>query len=285
MKTKILTLLSALALFTTSSKAISIVGVELALLVDVSSSISASEYGLQKDGYEAAFRNAAFQQLIANTPGGVAVSYIEFGTNQSTRIDWQILKSAADAEDFADDINALTRLMSGIGGLTEIAGAIDFATQSILNNKDDEDMDIIGVRKVIDVSGDGKDNREPVEGGFKVLEKGDDDGFAATGQKTADAAQNALDAGITQINGLPIVTDEVDDEGLEAWYTQWVLAGPDAFVIPATDFNELGNIILTKLTREVEEPEPEGVPDSGTTAALLGFGLMALAAIRRRAKF
>lgn len=278
MKSKVFSILSAAALLTSSASAIS-VDVELALLIDVSSSIDNTEWDIQKNGYEAAFRDAGLQDLIANSPNGVAVSYIEFATNQATRVSWTHLTDAASSNAFADSIAALTRLNSGIGPLTEIAGAITFASDSISGNAFE------GVRKIIDVSGDGKDNREPVSGGFfKVLEKDDAAGFIVTGEKTAAAAQAAIDAGVNQVNGLPVVTADVDDPGLEAWYIQYVKAGTGSFVTAANSFDDFEPTILEKLKTEIKEPEPEGVPDSGATAALLGFGLLALGAINRRVK-
>lgn len=278
MKTKIVSLLSAAALFATSASAIS-VDVELALVIDVSSSISNTEWQIQKDGYEAAFRNAALQDLITNTPNGVAVSYIVFGTNQQTRVPWTHLTDAASATAFADSIAALSRLTSGIGGLTEIAGAITFASNSIASN------DYEGTRKIIDISGDGKDNRQPVNGGFRTVQQSDADKdarFAITGQKTADAAQDAIDSGIDQINGLPIITPEVDNADLQIWYETYVLAGVSPMIFPANDFDDLAVTILEKITTEIDDPDP--VPDTGATAALLGFGLLVLGAIRRRIK-
>jgi hypothetical protein len=53
------------------------VALELALLVDVSGSVDAGEYALQKGGYVAAFQDPGLLAAIAGLPGGIAVTYIE----------------------------------------------------------------------------------------------------------------------------------------------------------------------------------------------------------------
>jgi len=48
------------------------------LLVDVSGSVDASEYSLQKTGYVNAFKDAAVQDAIAGLDKGIAVTYAEW---------------------------------------------------------------------------------------------------------------------------------------------------------------------------------------------------------------
>ncbi len=250
------------------------VGVELALVVDVSSSVSANEYQLQRDGYAAAFQNAGLKQLIADTPGGVAVSYIEFSSPgfQIKRLGWTHLQTAAQSDAFGILIGALAR--QGNGSTTSITKAIEFATNQILNN------DFDGKRKVIDVSGDGKDNQLENGGGHILIDKDNAAGFIATGNQTKAAALAAIAAGVTQVNGLPVITADVDDPNLVPWYNQYVLAGDSPLIFPANSFDDIAVTILEKITTEIDNP----VPDTGTTAALLGFGLLALGAIHRRMK-
>ncbi len=54
------------------------VALELALLVDVSGSVDATEYNLQKQGYINAFNDAVIQANITSLTGGIAVTYIEW---------------------------------------------------------------------------------------------------------------------------------------------------------------------------------------------------------------
>jgi hypothetical protein len=63
-------------------------------------------------------------------------------------------------------------------------------------------------------------------------------------------------AGIT-INGLPIVEVE---PGLEAYYRDNVIGGPDAFVVVAKDTGSFGEAVLRKLLVEVAGIAP---PEAG----------------------
>jgi hypothetical protein len=96
------------------------VGLELMLLVDTSGSIDNTEYQLQKTGYVQAFQSAAVQNaILANPTGSIAVTYIEWSgaAEQSVRVGWTLVDSAAAANAFAAAINATTRLFGGQTGI------------------------------------------------------------------------------------------------------------------------------------------------------------------------
>lgn len=273
MKTKLAMIACAAALFNVSSVSAINVGVELALLADVSSSIDRNEYKLQLDGYEAAFRDANIQNLITNTPGGIAVTYVEWSTTQNQRIGWTQITDAAGAEAFADMIAAFWDptfpgnggKSPGLGGLTNVAGAIAYGASLF-------DLNIYdSVKKVIDVSGDGKDN---FSGPPTPAPKTD---FDATGLLTRQAGIAALGLGIDAINGLPILSDATDGVDLDLWYDEYVKAGSDAFIETATSFEDFESAIIKKLEKEIIITD---VPDTGATLSLMGFGLLALVSVR-----
>ena len=123
MKRRILIALAGLCLTTGSAWAVP-VGLELVLLVDVSGSVSATEYALQKGGYVAAFHSAAVQSAIAGSLGGaIAVTYVEWSgnTQQSIEVGWTLINNAATADAFADAISAATRNFSGTDSSRAIA--------------------------------------------------------------------------------------------------------------------------------------------------------------------
>ncbi len=234
--------------FAATAESATIVGVELVLAVDVSGSVDANEYALQKGGYVQAFQSAAVKSAIENTPGGIAVAYVEWSSfNQQTlQVNWTHLQTAADADAFAAAINATTRAFNGFTG---IADAILFSTNQILSN------DFDGARKVIDISGDGTEN-----------------------ERTLAFLHNARDAAVAQgitINGLAIQTDFAT---LGAYFAANVIGGAGAFALGVDSFGDFADAVQQKLFREIT-----GVPEP-TTMALFGFGLAALGMAARRRK-
>ncbi len=250
MKKTLLTGLLALSTLAYSAKAVT-VGLELALLVDVSGSVDATEYGWQKGGYAQAFQSASVHNLISQVPGGIAVSYTEWSSagSQSMRVGWTLITDAASANAFSATLTGLNRLF---GGSTAPGNAINFVTPTFTGNGFEGD------RLVIDVSGDGQQN---------------------DGANTAAARNAALLAGIDRINGLAITTD---DAGLAAWYAANIQGGANSFTLTANNAATFASAIETKIRAEITNTNP--VPDGGSSFALLGLATLALACVKRNLK-
>ncbi len=241
MKKSILKSLAIATLLSTASFG-AIVGTELSLLIDVSGSISATEYNLQMDGYGAAFRNAANQNLIING-GGIAANFVFFSGAGQTQVSiWSLLNNVATINAFATTLENVVRPFSGQTG---ISGGLLASRTSFVNNGFE------GNRLVIDVSGDGVEN-------------------VSTDANVRAQRDAAFASGIV-INGLPI-----GPASLATYYTNNIITS-NGFTLPVSTFAGFESAINQKLFRELggEVPEPG-------TYAMMGLGLMGLAYFRRK---
>ena len=207
------------------------VDLELVLAVDVSGSIDAEEARQQREGYVAAIADRAVIEAIgANFHRRIAVAYLEWasGDYQHVVVDWSLIEDAASAQAFAARLAASPRRSAR---WTSISAAIDAAVPLFDGNG------YAGERRVIDVSGDGPNNR---------------------GRPVRDARDGAVAQGIV-INGLPILNDRPQPfdlptpmaMALDRYFADHVIGGPGSFVLPAKDFTDFRNAILSKLIREI----------------------------------
>jgi Protein of unknown function (DUF1194) len=211
------------------------VDLELVLAVDISGSVDEVEARLQREGYIAALRHPhVIQAIQGGMFGRIAVTYIEWAGDhyQRTMLDWTVIEDAASASEFADAL-AETPLMTA--HWTSLSGAIDYAATLFEGNG------LKGFRQVIDISGDGYNNR---------------------GRPVEFARDEAVAAGIT-INGLPIVNDRPNPWGgrppvdLDLYYEERVIGGPGAFIVVAEDYTAFASAIFSKLLLEIAGEAPQ----------------------------
>lgn len=214
------------------------VDVELILAVDVSRSMTARELEIQRRGYaEALASEEVFSAIRGGLLGRVALAYMEWAGAGSQRfvVGWTLIETREDARAFAAKIEAH---FDGAMRRTSIAGAIDHAAASFEGNG------FRGLRRVIDVSGDGPNNQ---------------------GGPVTAARDAALARGIT-INGLPLMTTEGMGSqwtlpDLDEYYRHCVIGGPTAFVIPVLEWRHFPTAVRRKLVLElVRRPGPPVVP-------------------------
>lgn len=194
---------------------------QLVLAIDVSSSVNYDEYNLQMRGYAAAFRDPIVVEAIAAGRYGrisVAATHWAGFDEQEVIVDWQIIANAADAENFASQLDAAPRSFP-FGG-TAIAGALEHAYSLFAQDPNQSS------RKVIDISGDG---------------------VVSIGPSPESVRDRIVAAGVI-INGLPILTDE---PALDEYYREKVIGGIGSFVEPASDFEDFARAITEKLAREI----------------------------------
>lgn len=217
------------------------VDVELVLAVDASRSMDPEESELQRAGYVEALRSQEFLSAVrGGLHGRIAITYFEWAADvrQESVVPWQVIEDRASAEAFA------ARLASTpyeTFRSTSISTALTHAA-SLFDSNDHE-----GFRKVIDVSGDGPNNR---------------------GAPVTDARAAVLARGIV-INGLPIlVRPSAGYVQLDRYYAECVTGGPGSFVLPIRMKEEFAVAIRRKLVMEVSghQPEPEVIKVQGAPA-------------------
>jgi uncharacterized protein DUF1194 len=210
------------------------VDLALVLAVDASGSVNQYRFDLQKQGYAAAFRNPRVIQAIrSGIAGAIAVTVVQWTgpEMQAHVIDWTVIHDEASANKFAAAIEDTPRQL--FSGGTSISGAIDYGVALLLKSRFRE------TRRVIDVSGDGSNNR---------------------GRPVILARDDAVRAGIT-INGLPILALE---PGLDKYYWDYVIGGPGSFMVTAQSYEQFGEAVLKKLITEIAGTAPDvAIADAG----------------------
>ncbi|MCT8161057.1 DUF1194 domain-containing protein [Pseudoruegeria sp. SHC-113] len=218
----------------------------LVLGLDVSGSVDASEYAIQRRGLANALRHREVRAALLQLPDlPVALMVFEWsGAGQHADITgWHLMKSDAAIDSVAamlEDIDTRpTPAPTAIG--SAILYAVDaFSEVSAC------------LHRTLDLSGDGKSNDGPL---------------------ITDAHAAAERAGVT-INGLVIGGDTAtarDDRAaqigeLVAYYQHSVILGPGAFVEAALGFEDFERAMKRKLLRELDgfvfgaAPQPKERP-------------------------
>jgi hypothetical protein len=220
------------------------VDVELVLAVDISYSMDPEELTLQREGYSRALTSREFLNVLREgIHGKIAVTYFEWaGANeQRVIVPWRLIDGPESADSVANEISAAPLRRAA---RTSISGALLFGAQLF------ETSGYRGIRRVIDVSGDGANN---------------------SGQLVVVARDQVLVRGIT-INGLPIMLKRpsystMDIEMLDEYYEDCVIGGPGAFVVPVRERDEFTQAIRTKLVLEIASvvPLPRATPASAAS--------------------
>ncbi len=215
------------------------VDVELVLAVDVSYSMDPDEQALQREGYIAAITSPEFMRALKEgMHGKVALTYFEWAGSHHTQVvvPWRVIDGPESADSFVADI---ARARYTRASRTSISSALLFGATLI------ESSGYRGLRRVIDVSGDGVNNNGPL---------------------VTMARDEVLAKGIT-INGLPIMfkrpmSATMDIDNLDFYYEDCVIGGPGAFVIPIKEREQFKEAIRTKLVLEIASrtPQPRVIP-------------------------
>ena len=210
------------------------VDVELVLAVDISYSMDPDELALQREGYSRALTSTEFlNALKQGIHGKIAVTYFEWAGAQDQKVivPWRVIEGPESAGSVASEISQAPLRRAA---RTSISGALLFGMNLF------ESSGQRGIRRVIDISGDGANNSGPL---------------------VVIARDEVLSHGIT-INGLPVMLKRpsystMDIEQLDEYYEDCVIGGPAAFVVPVKDREKFVEAIRTKLVLEIASLSPD----------------------------
>jgi hypothetical protein len=240
-KTVLTTILIALVLAPFAAVAAEKVDLLLVLAADVSRSVDARKFQLQREGYAAAVSNPRVLDAIRDGHyGRIGLTFVEWSGVGAQRvvIDWTLVGDEAAAKGFGDRLIEAPR---SFADRTSISGAIEFSMAQLARSPFES------ARRKIDISGDGTNN---------------------AGRDVAIMRDEAVAQGIT-INGVVILSENPmswnpdhtnPPGGLDNYYRANVIGGPGAFVLVANNFESFGQAIINKLFAEVaqgREPEPQ----------------------------
>jgi hypothetical protein len=209
------------------------VDTELVIAVDVSNSMDPEEQALQREGYIAGLTSREFMSALrGGMHGKIAVTYFEWAGlyDQKIILPWRLIDGIESAEAVTKEIE---RTPYRRAPRTSIFGALQFAKPLF------DSSGFSGIRRVVDVSGDGVNNMGP---------------------PVTLIRDEVLAAGIT-INGLPIMMKRpygyTSDANLDVYYEDCVIGGPGSFMIAIMEREQFKEATRTKLVLEIAGRTPE----------------------------
>jgi hypothetical protein len=213
------------------------VDTELVIAVDVSNSMDPEEQELQREGYITGLTSREFMSAVrGGSHGKVAITYFEWAGlyDQKIVMPWRVIDGPESADAVANEI---ARAAYRRAPRTSIFGALQFGRPQF------DSSGYNGLRRVIDVSGDGVNNMGP---------------------PVTLMRDEVLAAGIS-INGLPIMLKrqvgygmwEMQFENLDVYYEDCVIGGPGSFVIPIKERAQFKEATRQKLVLEIAGRQPE----------------------------
>jgi hypothetical protein len=195
--------------------------VALVLAIDVSGSVDDNRFRLQREGVAAALDSEEVAAaLLSGVNQTIEIAVVEWAEEQRLLVPWTVLRSPGELKALATRLRTASR--SWVHTMTDPGGGIAAADRLFAGEP------LAGLRQVIDVSGDGRQNTGEVA--------------------TADARDAAVSHGLT-VNGLPIVSG--DEPGIADWYQANVVGGPGAFLVAAGGYDSFAAAFRQKLTLEI----------------------------------
>jgi hypothetical protein len=206
----------------------------LVLAADISRSVDERKFRLQREGYAAAIVDPRVVRAMTAGPAGrIALCFMEWASDgeQIVVIDWLTVGNEGDAQTVSRRIREAPRAFLG---RTSISAAIDYSMGILARSP------FAAPRHVIDVSGDGTNNS----------------GRPVTLARDAAIAQGVTINGLVILSEVPLPTNPLHTHppgGLTAYYESNVIGGPGAFVVEAESFEAFGQLLISKLVKEIAQ--------------------------------
>ena len=198
----------------------------LALAVDISSSVDATEDTLQRSGIVAALTSPEVEAAFFASDLPVALAVYEWSGryNQEIILDWMMINSRSALLRAAEVVASSKRSHNDFP--TAMGYALGFGAQLLARSPD-------CLRKTLDMAGDGQSN----------------EGFPPA------SAYREFPFQCVTVNGLVVNAADFEGEvGLIAFYSGEVIHGPGAFLIVADGFDDFERAMRRKLERELTPP-------------------------------
>jgi Protein of unknown function (DUF1194) len=195
--------------------------VALVLAIDVSGSVDNNRFKLQREGIAAALESEELAKAVSSGINQtIEIAVIEWAEEQRIVVPWTVLRGRGDLTALASRVRGASR--SWVHTMTDPGGGIA-AAENLFSAEP-----VPADRRVIDVSGDGRQN---------------------TGELGTGEARDAAVSHSVTVNGLPITCG--DDPELDDWYRTNVIGGPGAFLVLANGYEGFAEAFRQKLTLEV----------------------------------
>ncbi len=218
------------------------VDLELVIAVDCSYSVDLGEFELQAGGIAQAFRSQeVIDAILQGAHGAIAVTVLQWSSqlSQEVAIPWTVVESRESAFALSVAIESMPRLTAD--GATSISAAIAASLRLF------ELSPVRGLRRVIDVSGDGRNNNGPA---------------------LRAARDTAVARGVT-LNGLAILNEI---KTLHYYFEQQMIGGTGAFVEIANRYADYPQAMARKLVKEIVSfPISHKPPDRPAARRLAGL--------------
>lgn len=198
------------------------------------------------EGIAEALEDPSVVGAITGNPGGILFAMVTWADRADLAVGWRRIASRTDAASVVAQVRATLRQA---GEFTCLGQMFRTVTARVLPA-----LPVPADRMVVDVSGDGIDNRTDAD-------------------SLADAHQSLLATGAT-VNGLPILVPGENDvvgtgayrapgygllptpllqerTGLEQWYRAHVIGGPVAFLLAAAGYGDFSRALRRKFVTEI----------------------------------